>query len=403
MSESTSSNGTAVHHGPMTNTNTKPAPVSIDTSKPTISESDRGRITSMDIPLEHVHSPMSPGLPNGAHTPLQRHASFDIDDYFTGPRDISRHSKWPNILRMHGSILPRMVLPLFLIGGWATAITLISKNVYNLGVDSVLLTITGFVVGLGLSFRSSTAYERYNEGRRYWQMLIQTSQGLGRVFWVHATDAPDADPRESLLKKISALNMIVAFAVSLKHHLRFEPYSAYPDMAHLIGHLNTFAREASRIDPETLKPKKKNLFKETGEYLGVSFATSNPRKALKKCRAPLGNLPLEILNHLALCVDSMCSAGQLPIGMQQTLGYNSLVALNDALCGCERILNTPLPIAYTIAISQITWVYVILLPFQLLPLLSWVAIPATIFASYIILGLLFIGAEIENPFGQDVK
>jgi len=44
-----------------------------------------------------------------------------------------------------------------------------------------------------------------------------------------------------------------------------------------------------------------------------------------------------------------------------------------------------------------------LLPFQLYPVLKWVTIPATIAASYIILGILFIGREIENPFGQDVN
>lgn len=78
-------------------------------------------------------------------------------------------------------------------------------------------------------------------------------------------------------------------------------------------------------------------------------------------------------------------------------------ALNDVLTGTERVLTTPLPIAYAIAISQITWVYCILLPFQLYSSLKWVTIPATIAAGYIILGLLLIGQEIENPFGQDVN
>ena len=82
---------------------------------------------------------------------------------------------------------------------------------------------------------------------------------------------------------------------------------------------------------------------------------------------------------------------------------NNLASLNDALTGTERVLSTPLPIAYTIAFSQITWVYVMLLPFQLYATLEWVTIPATIAASYIILGLLFIGREIENPFGEDVN
>lgn len=69
----------------------------------------------------------------------------------------------------------------------------------------------------------------------------------------------------------------------------------------------------------------------------------------------------------------------------------------------ERVLTTPLPIAYTISIAQITWVYVMVLPFQLYDKLEWVTIPATMVASYIILGLLFIGREIENPFGHDVN
>lgn len=69
----------------------------------------------------------------------------------------------------------------------------------------------------------------------------------------------------------------------------------------------------------------------------------------------------------------------------------------------ERVLNTPLPIAYAIVISQITWLYVILLPFQLYSALGWITIPATVFASYIILGIFFIGHEIENPFGNDVN
>ena len=44
---------------------------------------------------------------------------------------------------------------------WSTAITCISKLVYEISIDSILLTVLGFVVGLALSFRSSTAYERY--------------------------------------------------------------------------------------------------------------------------------------------------------------------------------------------------------------------------------------------------
>jgi hypothetical protein len=36
-----------------------------------------------------------------------------------------------------------------------------AANASPVGVSQILLTVLGFVVGLGLSFRSSTAYERF--------------------------------------------------------------------------------------------------------------------------------------------------------------------------------------------------------------------------------------------------
>ncbi|GAO13093.1 uncharacterized protein UV8b_03473 [Ustilaginoidea virens] len=363
---------------------------------------DEKKYRNSDAAPENIQSPTSPRL-QASPFAFQRRTSLDIDDYFTGPRDITKHSKWPIFLRMHGSIVPKMILPLTFVAAWATAITVISNKVHPLGVQSVLLTILGFVVGLGLSFRNSTAYERYAEGRKYWAMLVLASQVLGRVFWIHSLDKPGADARESLLQKLSSMNLLVAFAVALKHSLRFEPYTAYPDLQNLVGHLNTFAKAATDEDASSLNASKKNFFKEVGEYLGVSFAASNPRKTLKRASRPLGNLPLEILNHIAVTIDCVVRSEQLKVPMQQTLAYNNLSVLNDVMTGCERVLNTPLPIAYTIAISQITWVYVMLLPFQLVSLLNWITIPATVAASYIILGLLFIGREIEDPFGQDVN
>jgi putative membrane protein len=82
---------------------------------------------------------------------------------------------------------------------------------------------------------------------------------------------------------------------------------------------------------------------------------------------------------------------------------NILNTYHDILTGCDRIVHTPLPLAYTIAIHHITWMYIILLPFQLDATLKWMSIPACVFAAYIILGLLQIGTELENPFGHDVN
>lgn len=121
----------------------------------------------------------------------------------------------------------------------------------------------------------------------------------------------------------TALNLITAFAVALKHKLRFEPYTYYDDISNLVGHLDTFALHATHETPSSTLKWRPSKLKATGEYLGISFAASNPRKAIKKATRPLGNLPLEILSYLASFTDEIIENGQLKIPMQQTLACKS--------------------------------------------------------------------------------
>ncbi|KAL7943538.1 Bestrophin, RFP-TM, chloride channel domain-containing protein [Trichoderma barbatum] len=366
-------------------------------------QNEKLRSTSAEIPLEQQQTNV-PGSRMAAVAPISRRHTLNLGDYFAGPRDMDKHSKWPLFMQMHGSILPKMIVPLICMSAWSTCITCIYEIAKkNIGVNSILLTVLGFVVSTGLSFRGSTAYERYAEGRRFFATMVTSSQALGRIFWIHAKPLADVDKRKQVLYKISAMNLVVAYSIALKHSLRFEPYTTYQDIENLVGHLDTFARSATSTMPPNGGVGRKNFFKSVGDYLGLSFAASNPRKQLKKAERPLGNLPLEILNHIAVTLDDLVSRGQLPVPMHQTLAFNNLAALNDAYTGCQRVLNTPLPIAYGILFQQITWLYVILLPFQMVAVLHWITIPATTVASYIILGLLFIGQEIENPFGHDVN
>ncbi|TVY22813.1 UPF0187 protein, partial [Lachnellula hyalina] len=327
----------------------------------------------------------------------------DLDEYFVGPRDLEKHSKLPYWMQMHGSVLPRMILPMAMIAGWSTLITCLHKFVVGLDVSSLLLTVLGFVVGLALSFRSSSAYERYSEGRKTWSTLSVQCRTLARTIWVHIEER-DTDPqlaKDDLLAKVTAMNLILAFAVSLKHKLRFEPYAHYPDIQSLVGHLDTFAKAAR--GEEHANQKKKTPWKVVGEYLGLQMASSNPRKELKRASSPLGNLPLEILTYLSSYIEE-CSMNQTcktPVVLGALLG--NLASLTETQSSAERVLTTPLPVGYNILISQIVMLYVYILPFQLVGSLGWIAIPGTMAAAYIIIGLAAIGNELENPFGNDVN
>ena len=71
------------------------------------------------------------------------------------------------------------------------------------------MTVTGFIVGLALSFRGTTGYERYNEGRRYWTQLTVTSHTLARLIWIHTKEREGDLAKKDLLAKMS---------VSSQHH-----------------------------------------------------------------------------------------------------------------------------------------------------------------------------------------
>ena len=227
-------------------------------------------------------------------------------------------------------------------------------------VNSHLLTVLGFVVGLALSFRSTTAYERYSDGRKSWATLSVQSRNLARYIWVHIDERPGF-VKEDLLAKVTAINLILAFAQALKHKLRFEPYAHYADISDLIGHLDTFAR-AAHTEENLIKPKK-SPWKEVGEYLGMSVATSNPRKVIKRAKAPLGNLPVEILTYLSCYFEEASHNGTLTSAIitgQISTSFSTLLLpffymmskIGPCYRGASRTPSWRLPIA-TICTSDI--------------------------------------------------
>jgi len=81
----------------------------------------------------------------------------------------------------------------------------------------------------------------------------------------------------------------------------------------------------------------------------------------------------------------------------------NLTVLQDALSNLERVCNTPLPFAYQVHLRMSLWFYLFFLPFQISNSFGYVTIPATAFTSFLLLGFLEIGQEIENPFNYDLN
>ena len=152
--------------------------------------------------------------------------------------------------------------------------------------------------------------------------------------------------------------MLVAFAVATKLHLRSEP--SKEELKDLLS-----PEQYERI--KTLSHAPLEIAFWIGDYMQKQYE--------RKC-----------LNSYQLTA------------MQQLL--NDMVA---AVTACERIRNTPMPLAYAIHLKQLLVIYCLLLPFQMVKDLGLFTAPVIALVSFTLLGIEAIGLEIENPFGHDAN
>ncbi|KAG5717586.1 UPF0187 protein [Termitomyces sp. T112] len=401
----------------------------------------------------------------------------------------------------------------------ATMVSTVSKlTPHQLVIPSTLLTVLGTVLGLVISFRTTSAYERYQEGRKLWTNIAVASRNLATFFWIHTPAKrviPDTSEEEIklrvIMEKKTMINLIQAFSVSVKHFLRSEPGVYYQDLYPLICFLPRYANEGASSDD------KLPLWSSSDDYEEVhknrTKANSNPRSAadtpnhhhpqrteslpthsrndspvedskseiswlrslgrisngqsrsrrntfdpekvlpevdshhpLKPARNPPpssiydyipllrffvwcgrvlmnkrltehemqerlkrkkldqieSNVPMEICLVLSGYTASLMQAGLLQPAVSSAMVAN-ISSLQDTMSNLERIRNTPLPFAYQAHLRMSLWLYLLFLPFQIYNPFGWWTIPGTTFASFLLLGFLEIGQEIENPFNYDLN
>uniref|UniRef100_A0A0C1QRK9 Bestrophin n=1 Tax=Tolypothrix bouteillei VB521301 TaxID=1479485 RepID=A0A0C1QRK9_9CYAN len=266
---------------------------------------------------------------------------------------LAKKSKWLQIaFQLEGSVIQSILRRVIACGFFSFIISILYH--FKLPVSQPIFAnvIPSIVLGLLLVFRTNTAYERFWEGRKVWGNIVNDTRNLARQIWVSVNEI-DTEDKE---KKIGILRLIVAFAVATKLHLRGQGVNE---------------------ELEELMPISKYLTLKT-----------------------MNNPPLEIAfwigDYLQLQYNRNCLNSYQLTALQELL--NSLV---DSLGASERILKTPIPLAYAIHLKQLLLLYCLLLPFQLVESLGWWTGIIAALISFTLFGIEAIGIEIENPFGLD--
>lgn len=216
--------------------------------------------------------------------------------------------------------------------------------------------IPSIVLGLLLVFRTNTAYERFWEGRRLWGNLVNDARNM---VWQIGAMMNDIEPADRA-KRIALLRLVAALLVACKLCLRSEPVNS---------ELEEFMSRSQYLQLKTIH-----------------------------------NPPLQIVFWIADYLQQQYQRGNAVLHYSHVVFLQTTVkSMMESLGHCERILKTPLPLAYSIHLKQLLLIYCLLLPFQLVKDLGWGTGLFVSLIAFTLLGIEEIGMEIENPFGYDTN
>ncbi|CAG8597568.1 2776_t:CDS:2 [Diversispora eburnea] len=273
--------------------------------------------------------------------------------------------------RWKGSAIPAALPNALLVTVIAAVITILYEltNI-KLSIDSDFINVIGLVLSFLLAYRVTAAYEKYGEGFNQWTSLMASIRCMSTlIVWVNV----DENDENDILEKKTALKLLLAFAVAMKHHVREEMGTHYVDIVDLIPSTMKIEQPMNEIRHgyEREPPSDYTTFMSISLYLSNYFKKIANRKKADE------NI-ISVLN-------------------------DNLVKIIDCFTNIEKVTKNAQPLSYSIFISQTVWIYCLALPFQLVANSGWVSIPLIFFMAFILFCAHRIGSEIENPFGYDLN
>ncbi|WP_254217332.1 bestrophin family protein [Synechococcus sp. CCY 9618] len=256
------------------------------------------------------------------------------------------------IAQIQGSILPAVLPRVLVFCGLATIISGLHASGFPIYLEKLgdLTTnvIYNLVLGLLVVFRTNTSYDRFWEGRKAWGALVVNIRNLAQELQVGIANAASSSEKQAMIRLLSA------FAIATRLHLRNEDMS--DELKALITPIQAQQLEISKHRPLVI------IFW-IRHYLQTQLSLDN-------------------IN------DNQLTAANTMLG-----------SLVEGITGCERIITTPIPIAYRVFLKRLILIYCIGLPFRIVPDIAWWSIPMMAFISFLLLGVEEVGRELENPFG----
>ncbi|KAM0748977.1 UPF0187-domain-containing protein [Meredithblackwellia eburnea MCA 4105] len=167
------------------------------------------------------------------------------------------------------SIIPELLFFIIV----ATVVCVVSEfTSHPLQIASTVLTVFGTALSFIVGFRTTSAMDKYGEGRKLWGQIQLASRTFSRIAWIHVpnrvtsgpADDKDVDHEElrCLIEKRSMITLCSAFNVATKHYLRGESGPFYKDLYPLICWLPKYSLPSGTYFSRSDLPEERTYTKE---------------------------------------------------------------------------------------------------------------------------------------------
>jgi len=236
---------------------------------------------------------------------------------------------------------------MFIIGGLLGVAVWQYEKLHILHIPTTPLAVVGAAMGIFVSFRTNSAYDRWWEGRKLWGRMINVS----RLFATQVINYLPADHDEARRRIV---HRHAAYVHALRCMLRSQDPLADADFQRVVPD-----------DPE--------------DYRGESNIT---HAVLHRQHAEL--LALDTAGHIS--------------EFRTQLFDRSIEEMLAVQGGCERIKKTPMPRGYGFIAERLILVYGLLFPLGLVDTLGWLVVPINVLVCLSFTLISEAGRVLEDPF-----
>ncbi len=294
---------------------------------------------------------------------------------------------------------------------WATFLSILYlrlKKINPIAAENMCLpqsphSLMVSALSLLLVFKTNSAYQRFAEGRKIWEGIINNSRDLYRMMNLYENEMGRS-------KRRRLQRLLAAFPYLLRHRIRPNLVMyRLDDVENVRDPENSIVlyqdRAADDLDPEaaavaTQEENEGNSRRKTRPLYWVDKRTLPwrllPQNALEPC-ARAQNRPLWVCDRMAQELRNIPDGPNFTARERLTL-ISKVERLSGCIGACERIHQTAVPLNYARHSLRALTLWLFTLPFSLVGSLKLVTGPVLFLVSWLLFGVYEIGYSIEDPF-----